>query len=90
MNLKQGNGKVPIATGDPESPYKLIPFPDRETFDRWLHRAADKEKYWKVLTKRASGASLSECGSEYGITKERVRQIEAKFLRQARLFSRTD
>jgi DNA-directed RNA polymerase sigma subunit (sigma70/sigma32) len=31
---------------------------------------------------RVAGNSLSECGKAFSLTKERIRQIEAKFLRK--------
>jgi hypothetical protein len=84
MNLKQGNGLVPIRISGSTSPYLLVEFPDKGTF-RSLYRAsitdATVEKYWVILKARAGGATLQEAGFFYGLSKERVRQIEAKFLR---------
>ena len=95
MNLKNCNGMVPIRTNDIERPWRLVPFPAKEEFINMF--AANKrgpridiEKHWSVLTKRASGANLTETAKHFGITKERVRQMEAKFLRQAELFLGTD
>lgn len=87
MNLRQGGGKVPVFTGGSLHPYKLIDFPSRKVFDSLYNKsvgAASREKYWQVLTKRAAGATLDDAGRPYGLTKERVRQIEAKFLRLMR------
>jgi len=84
MNLKQGNGLVPIRIIGSTSPYVLVEFPDKGIF-RSLYRAsitdATIEKYWVILKARAGGATLQEAGFFYGLSKERVRQIEAKFLR---------
>ena len=87
MNLRQAGGKVPIQTGDSLHPYQLVDFPSRKVFDslysQWVG-AQSRDKYWQVLTRRAAGAMLDEAGRPYGLTKERVRQIEAKFLRLMR------
>lgn len=84
MNLKQGNGLVPIKVSGSTSPYLLVEFPDKGTF-KSLYRAsiadATIEKYWVILKARAGGATLQEAGFFYGLSRERVRQIEAKFLR---------
>ena len=86
---------VPIRTSDIERPWKLVPFPDKEAFTAIFARGkrgprVDIERYWAVLTKRAEGASLTETGAAFGITKERVRQMEAKFLNLTELSLRTD
>lgn len=83
MQLKQGDGRVPIRSDNPNMPYIMIPFPSRGEFDSlWGKRVAggSKERYWSVLTKRAQGATLTDAGQEVGISGERVRQIEAKFI----------
>lgn len=84
MNLKQGNGLVPIRVIGSTSPYLLVEFPDKGTF-KSLYRAniadATVEKYWVILKARAGGATLQEAGFFHGLSRERVRQIEAKFLR---------
>ena len=95
MNLRNSGGMVPVRIDDKERPWLLIPFPDKEGFARLFTRgkrgpSIDIEKYWAVLTKRAEGASLTETGAQFGITKERVRQMEAKFLRLTELSLRTD
>jgi hypothetical protein len=95
MNLRTAGGMVPIRTNDIERPWKLVPFPAKDEFAQMFSRGErgpriDIEKYWSVLTKRKSGANLTETAKEFGITKERVRQMEAKFLRQAASFLGTD
>lgn len=87
MNLRQAQGKVPIHTGNNRHPYELVAFPSREVFESLYRKsvgASQRDKYWEVLTKRAAGATLDDAGRSYGLTKERVRQIEAKFLRLMR------
>jgi len=37
-----------------------------------------------MLVDRAKGASLIECAKPYGLSRERARQIEARFLRQVK------
>jgi hypothetical protein len=95
MNLKESNGMVPLPTNDIERPWKLVPFPDRETFAKMFYRGrrgpgVNLDRYWAVLTKRAAGANLTQTAKEFGMTKERVRQMEAMFLQRAALFLGTD
>ena len=86
MNLKDGKGLVPIKNTNPNSnaPYLLVEFPSPLVF-RSLYRNsitdATLEKYRDIFQARMFGATLEESGKHYGITRERVRQIEAKFLR---------
>jgi DNA-directed RNA polymerase, sigma subunit (sigma70/sigma32) len=87
MNLKQAGGMVPIRTTDPASPYALIPFPDREAFiatykDQHQHTSDESiERYFQMAKLRSEGSTLTEIANTFGVTKERARQIEAKFLR---------
>ena len=83
MTLKDGKGKVPVPTKG-SHPYKLVDFPGREIFDAMYNRqvsADSKDKYWAILNARSKGATLVEAGKPYSITRERVRQIEARFIR---------
>lgn len=83
MNLSQGNGKVPIEVGG-ETPYLLVDWPDRETFNSlWGSRTPQRniETYHQMLTLRKDGAKLREVGAQFSVTRERVRAIEARFLR---------
>jgi hypothetical protein len=83
MTLKEGRGKVPIPMSG-SSPYKLVDFPSREVFDSMYNRQVSddsKDKYWDILNARSRGATLVEAGRPYSITRERVRQIEARFIR---------
>ena len=84
MNLREANGLVPIRTNDKTNPYKLVPFPKRDEFDNLLGNRIKqdaKNKWWDVLQSRTKGATLQEAGQPFGIQRERVRQMEAKFLR---------
>lgn len=85
MNLRECGGKVPVYKGGIQ-PYKLVPFPSRGDFDALYTGLSQalKDKYWAILQARAAGAMLADAGKPFGITKERVRQIEAKFLRLMR------
>lgn len=83
MNLRLTGGKIPINTGNDRHPIMLVDLPDRGLFDslfRYL-RPDGKDKYWDILNERLSGKTLTEVASSRGVTKERVRQIEARILR---------
>ena len=83
MNPRLTGGKIPIQTGNDRHPIMLVDLPDRGLFDslfRYL-RPDGKDKYWDILTERLSGKTLTEVALARGVTKERVRQIEAKILR---------
>ena len=83
MNPRLTGGKIPIQTGNDRHPIMLVDLPDRGLFDslfRYL-RPDGKDKYWDILNERLSGKTLTEVASARGVTKERVRQIEAKILR---------
>lgn len=84
ISLKQAKGSVPIHNNSSTTPYLLVAYPDRQQFDALYKKSTKKElldRYWNVLQKRSKGASLLESGSQFGLTRERVRQIEAKFIR---------
>ena len=78
---------VPIRTTDPTSPYILIPFPDREEFiaayQEEHSQTSDEsiDKYFQMAKLRSEGATLAEVANTFGLTKERARQVEAKFVR---------
>lgn len=83
MNLKEGNGRVPVYIGG-AMPYVLVDFPERVKFDELFHPSVQVrllDQYWTILKNRSSGQTLQESGAPFGITRERVRQIEARFLR---------
>ena len=84
MNLKMGKGKVPILNQSGIYQYLLVDFPSREWFDQAYKRnkPEERDKYWNILVKRSQGATLDESGYPYALTRERIRQIEAKFIRR--------
>jgi len=87
MNLKDGRGRVPIrnSTQHEATPYLLVNFPTREEFDALYskHKSTDlKDRYWQMLNHRSQGYTLAECGKLFGLSRERVRQIEARFQRK--------
>jgi DNA-directed RNA polymerase sigma subunit (sigma70/sigma32) len=67
-----------------DSPYKLVDFPTKEVFDELMRPSNQdlKDKYWKVLRMRADGHSLTDVGKQFALTRERIRQIEARFLKR--------
>ena len=84
MNLKNCKGKVPVFVGGDDAHYKLVDFPTREQFDELFSRNNKtlRDKYWGVLKMRSQGHTLIEVGGMYTLTRERIRQIEAKFLKK--------
>jgi hypothetical protein len=86
ISLKDGRGKVPIinTTQHEATPYLLVDFPTWEVFQQIYskHKSAElKAKYWDILRARSGGQTLDQSGKPHGITRERVRQIEARFQR---------
>ncbi len=91
MNLKECQGRVPVFVGG-DSPFKLVDFPTRKKFDE-LYKTSNEEfrdRYWDVLKMRTKGYSLTDVGKKYLLTRERIRQIEAKFLRKVATSLRTE
>ena len=84
MNLRMGKGKVPIPNMNGDYQYLLVDFPSREWFDIAYkkNKEEDRDKYWDILKKRSDGATLYDSGYVYALTRERIRQIEAKFIRK--------
>ena len=81
MNLKLGKGKVPIYT---DNGYIFVDYPTMEDFCQLYNnytRMDTRVKYWQILSERVNGKTLSDSGKLYGYSRERVRQIEAKFLK---------
>ena len=82
-NLRMYGGRVPLP-GSPDAPIKLVDFPTQQEFiELWGNRitAEAKLKYFEMLSARAGGKSMKEVALPYGISRERIRQIEAKFIR---------
>lgn len=77
-------GRVPVLTGDSKSPVEMHQFPSKKKFCS-LYKASVKpetlDRYYEILSLRVNGATLVDSGKPYGITKQAVRQIEAKFIR---------
>jgi hypothetical protein len=88
MNLRQGGGKVPVLfSTEHEARYVLLEFPTWEEFKQMYSKHKSEElkgKYWNILRARVHGKTLEQAGKSYGITRERVRQIEARFQRLVR------
>jgi hypothetical protein len=86
VSLKEGRGKVPIrnTTQNEATPYLLVDFPTREEFDVLYskHKSQElKDRYWTILNLRSQGNTLVDSGNQFGLTRERIRQIEARFQR---------
>jgi hypothetical protein len=76
--LRGFHGHVPIMIGDTP---KLIEFPNFEAFCTIFY-SKQQERDWRMLQQRAAGKTLEAVGREHSLTRERVRQIEQKFLRK--------
>lgn len=86
VSLKYGNGKVPVrnSTEHEAIHYILVDFPTKAEFNEIYakHKSQElKDKYWQILKHRSRGKTLDEAGKPFDVTRERVRQIEARFLR---------
>jgi len=91
VNLKTCKGKVPVFVGG-DVHYKFVDFPTREQFDEMFKRnnITLRDKYWNVLKMRSQGHTLLEVGGAYTLTRERIRQIEARFLRKVAVSLETE
>ena len=88
MNLRQGGGRVPVRKDWGDLPWVLVPFPDREKFDE-LYRTStpeQRDRTGEMMRERCAGKTLQEVATAHGVTRERVRQIEAKFQRRMRVY----
>ena len=84
MNLRMHNGRVPLRTTNPDSPIRLVDFPSKEIFQSLFGNrvtAANLERYYLIMQGRLSGLTLKQLATTNGISVERIRQLEAKFLR---------
>jgi hypothetical protein len=80
MNLRLSKGKVPIR-GKGETPFLLIDFPSKEDFVKvYKGHTYNIDMYWDIVNRLSSGMTMVEAGKPYALTRERVRQIEAKFI----------
>lgn len=80
MNLRLSEGKVPIR-GKGETPFLLIAFPSKEEFQKiYQGHTYNIEMYWDIVNRLSIGMTMVEAGKPYALTRERVRQIEAKFI----------
>ena len=78
------HGRVPVRTDNPEYPYVMFLFPSKKKFCSLYKpsvRPETLDRYYEILSLRVKGATLVESGKPHGITKQAVRQIEAKFIR---------
>ena len=81
MNLRLAKGKVPIR-GKGETPFLLIDFPSKEEFEKvYKGHANNIDMYWDIVNRLSNGMTMVEAGQPYALSRERVRQIEAKFIR---------
>lgn len=83
LNFRLTGGRVPIFLGG-DTPYVLVDFPTREAFNSlYSHHTPQesRDKYWDILTRRRDGATLEAAAKPYALSRERVRQIEARFFR---------
>ena len=71
-----------LASGDPEAAAWAKIEADR------IIKLAGSERNQAMMRARFEGATLEEAGDEFGVQKERVRQIECKMIRMARHPSR--
>jgi hypothetical protein len=84
MNLRMHNGRVPLRTTNPDSPIRLVDFPSKKIFNALFGNrvtAANLERYYLIMQGRLSGLTLKQLAITNGISVERIRQLEAKFLR---------
>jgi len=82
VNLKQGEGRVPIKVGG-ETPWLLIDWPTKEQFWGLWGKTPEVciDQYWTILKARSEGFSLQKAATPFKLSRERVRQIEARFQR---------
>lgn len=84
MNLRLTNGRIPIQL-DGRNLIVLVKPPSRDLFDSLFRKGSPtmrKDIYWQVLQERLAGKTLKEVADQLGLTRERVRQMEAKMIRQ--------
>ena len=85
INLRLCGGKVPLRNTGNVDVIILVDFPTKEVFSSLYRKGYSQEsidKHYEVLKMRIGGHTLRECGKIHGVTPQRIRQIEAKFLRK--------
>lgn len=94
MNLRAHNGRVPLPSNNPDSPIRLVDFPPKEVFYSLFGNRVTTEnlaRYYLIMQVRLGGSTLRQIANTTGLSVERIRQIEAKFLRAiARHYERTE
>jgi hypothetical protein len=94
MNLRAHNGRVPLTTNNPDNPIRLVDFPSKEIFISLFGSrvtAENLERYYLLMLGRLGGSTLRQLANTTGLSVERIRQIEAKFLRAlSRYYERTE
>jgi hypothetical protein len=94
MNLRMHNGRVPLPSNNPDSPIRLVDFPTKEVFNSLFGSrvtAQHLERYYLIMQVRLGGSTLRQIANTTGLSVERIRQIEAKFLRAlAKHYERTE
>ena len=81
--------KIAIPTHDPHQPVMFIDWPVRaQLADMYSSRVKGErlDVYWDIVNMRRNGETLDTVGRFYGISRERVRQIEAGFVRRCASF----
>ena len=93
MNLRLHHGRVPIPSTNPDSPIRLVDFPSKEVFNSLVGSrvtAENLERYYKIMHARLAGSTFRQIAISYGLSVERIRQMEAKFIRAlAKHYERT-
>ncbi len=87
MNIKQGGGMIPIRN-DGENPWRLVDMPSREDFDQLYprHTPEQRDKLYSIVKQRSQGKILVDIAKDHGLSKDRIRQIEAYFQRKLYAF----
>lgn len=83
MNLKRGFIMVPGENNN----WVSVQFPGRAEFDRIYSygvRAKTADRNYDILRARAQGKTLQELAEQFGVTQQRIRQIEQGFIRLIR------
>ena len=68
--------------GRGETPFLMVDFPSKEVFQRiYTGHTRNIEMYWDILNSLKGGSTMADAGKPHSLTRERVRQIEARFIR---------